>query len=222
MKNKRKLSSRLFSNKLVKKLMVTTCSIISISTFSHTAILPLTVNAAELTDEFLQQDRKKALQNYIEQFHGGYIYQDGILIHKPNLNEHQYDKYSNPTHLETATPDQHLFTNSTQTDLNNIVTANNPNIQTDNSQNGEINKQKDIDKIFYLEGVINVTNSNGTFCRLYSFSNDGTPKPITNRALSNGTLWYTDQYREINNEFYSRVATNEWVKNTYITTFSAR
>jgi len=56
------------------------------------------------------------------------------------------------------------------------------------------------------KGVI--TTNGGSFKRLYTI--DG--KVVTNRGLSTGSKWFTDQYATINGEKMLRVATNEWVK----------
>ena len=64
---------------------------------------------------------------------------------------------------------------------------------------------------------IRVNNANGSFVPLVAFQNDGSTKQISDRALANKTLWYTDQVKSYNGVEYRRVATNEWVANSYVT-----
>jgi len=64
---------------------------------------------------------------------------------------------------------------------------------------------------------IRVNNSKGNFVPLVAFQNDGSVKNISDRALANNSLWYTDQVKEYNGLQYRRVATNEWVDNGYVT-----
>lgn len=64
--------------------------------------------------------------------------------------------------------------------------------------------------------TIKVNNANGNYVKLYAFGNDGTPTTITNRGLANKTPWYTDQTKTYNGHTYYRVATNEWVEDTYL------
>lgn len=63
--------------------------------------------------------------------------------------------------------------------------------------------------------AIRVNNTNGTYVPLVRVNNDGTTEPIRNRALANNTLWYTDQSKSLDGITYHRVATNEWVAETY-------
>lgn len=64
--------------------------------------------------------------------------------------------------------------------------------------------------------VISVNNKNGGFVSLVAFDSNGTASKITNRGLANNTPWYTDQTRSYNGHTYYRVATNEWVEDTYL------
>ncbi|MCS6109293.1 N-acetylmuramoyl-L-alanine amidase, partial [Clostridium botulinum] len=61
---------------------------------------------------------------------------------------------------------------------------------------------------------IRVNNFKGSFVPLVAFQNDGSVKNISDRALANNSLWYTDQVKEYNGLQYRRVATNEWVEDT--------
>jgi len=63
--------------------------------------------------------------------------------------------------------------------------------------------------------VITVNNPNGNFVKLFAFDSNGTPTTVTNRGLANRTPWYTDQTKTYNGHTYYRVATNEWVEDTY-------
>jgi len=63
--------------------------------------------------------------------------------------------------------------------------------------------------------VIHVNNPNGSYVPIVAFNNNGTVTDIKNRALSNNTDWFTDQTKSYNNVNYHRVATNEWVAETY-------
>jgi hypothetical protein len=61
--------------------------------------------------------------------------------------------------------------------------------------------------------VDNLKNINIEYCPLYGFSTDtGKVFNISNRALANGTKWYSDQIKTYDGVKYYRVATNEWVK----------
>ena len=62
---------------------------------------------------------------------------------------------------------------------------------------------------------IKVNNRNGSFVPLVAFNSNGTTSQISDRALANNTLWYTDQVKQANGVTYHRVATNEWVAETY-------
>ncbi|WP_195701813.1 glycoside hydrolase family 73 protein [Companilactobacillus futsaii] len=64
--------------------------------------------------------------------------------------------------------------------------------------------------------TISVNNTNGSYVPLVAFNSDGSAKKITNRALANNTPWYTDQTKSYNGHTYYRVATNEWVEDTYL------
>lgn len=60
-------------------------------------------------------------------------------------------------------------------------------------------------------GIIRVKATDWSYVILYKLNNDGTMSKISNRALSNGSDWQTDQTKDINGVKYYRVATNEWV-----------
>ena len=66
--------------------------------------------------------------------------------------------------------------------------------------------------------VVRVVNKNGDlYVPLVGFSTtDGKIFDITNRALSNGTPWYSDQVKKYAGVTYYRVATNEWVEASYL------
>lgn len=64
--------------------------------------------------------------------------------------------------------------------------------------------------------VIKVNNKSGNYVGIVAFNDDGSTKNISNRALANNTDWYTDQTKTYNGHTYYRVATNEWVQDTYL------
>lgn len=69
-------------------------------------------------------------------------------------------------------------------------------------------------KTFYE--VIEVRSKSNSYCPLVGFSTDtGMIFNISNRALANNTEWYSDQIKTYDGAKYFRVATNEWVKDTY-------
>lgn len=63
--------------------------------------------------------------------------------------------------------------------------------------------------------TIRVNNKSGDYVPLVTFHNDGSTSQIRNRALANDTLWYTDQVKVAAGVTYHRVATTEWVAETY-------
>lgn len=63
--------------------------------------------------------------------------------------------------------------------------------------------------------VITVNNPKATYVPLVTFKADGTLEQVGNRALANNTPWFTDQSKTVNGVVYHRVATNEWVSETY-------
>lgn len=63
--------------------------------------------------------------------------------------------------------------------------------------------------------TIRVNNPDNVYVPIVSFNADGTTKPVKNRALANNTDWYTDQVRQSNGVTYHRVATTEWVAETF-------
>ncbi|TGD25147.1 hypothetical protein EGT49_01445 [Companilactobacillus suantsaicola] len=66
-------------------------------------------------------------------------------------------------------------------------------------------------------GVVTVNNRGGSYVRLLALQADGTYQLITNRGLANNTDWKTDQKKVVNGHTYYRVATNEWVQDSYVT-----
>ncbi|WP_191988031.1 hypothetical protein [Companilactobacillus hulinensis] len=69
-------------------------------------------------------------------------------------------------------------------------------------------------KTFYEN--VTVKNKNGSFCPLVAFSKTtGEISDVKNRGLSNNTKWYSDKIKTYDGAKYYRVATNEWVKDTY-------
>lgn len=93
--------------------------------------------------------------------------------------------------------------------LNNIISTYNLTQYDGNAQtnSGSQDTQK---------GVITVRNSASPYVKLLALQSDGTYSVITNRALGNNTPWQTDQTRVLNGHTYYRVATNEWVQDTYV------
>ena len=67
--------------------------------------------------------------------------------------------------------------------------------------------------------VIRVNNPNSAGVQLVSFNDTrSVATPITNRMLGNNTNWLTDETnKDVNGVSYHRVATNEWVQDSYIT-----
>lgn len=64
--------------------------------------------------------------------------------------------------------------------------------------------------------VIKVRNDSSTYSPLVGFSEEtGKIFSLTNRALGNNTEWYSDKIKTYDGAKYYRVATNEWVKDTY-------
>lgn len=64
--------------------------------------------------------------------------------------------------------------------------------------------------------VVTVRNDNGNFCPLVAFSTKtGEIYNLSDRALGNDTDWYSDKIKTYDGAQYYRVATNEWVKDTY-------
>lgn len=64
--------------------------------------------------------------------------------------------------------------------------------------------------------LLTVRNKNGSFCPLVAFSTStGEIYNLEDRALGNNTEWYSDKIKTYDGARYYRVATNEWVKDTY-------
>lgn len=72
---------------------------------------------------------------------------------------------------------------------------------------GDVNAQND--------HIIKVNNLHAAYVPLVNITNNNQIVPITNQGLANGSIWYTDQSKTINGITYRRVATTEWVANTY-------
>lgn len=69
-------------------------------------------------------------------------------------------------------------------------------------------------QVFYEN--VTVKNKNGSYCPIVAFSKTtGVISNVTNRALLNNTVWYSDKIKTYDGAKYYRVATNEWVKDTY-------
>lgn len=64
--------------------------------------------------------------------------------------------------------------------------------------------------------VVKVRNSDSTYVRVMALQADGSMQLVDNRALGNDTSWATDQSKVVNGVTYYRVATNEWVAQTYV------
>ena len=66
---------------------------------------------------------------------------------------------------------------------------------------------------------ITVNNPNGNYVPLVSMDGDSTRftvNKVMNRALANKSPWYTDKIRVVDGVTYRRVATNEWVDQSYV------
>jgi len=63
---------------------------------------------------------------------------------------------------------------------------------------------------------ISVNDSNNSYVSIEAFNNDGTASVVKNRALANKTDWYSDKTRNYNGHTYYRVATNEWVEDSFL------
>jgi hypothetical protein len=61
-----------------------------------------------------------------------------------------------------------------------------------------------------------VNNTKSYAVPLVAFNSDGSMTK-SNRGLSNGTGWATDQSKSVNGHTYYRVSTNEWVVDSYAT-----
>jgi len=83
-------------------------------------------------------------------------------------------------------------------------------------------EKKKYEKTILMQGIVTVSNKNSSYCKLFSFSEDGSSKVITNRALANSTKWITDRYRIHDGHYYYRVATNEWVQDTVVINIGPR
>lgn len=87
-------------------------------------------------------------------------------------------------------------------------------IPTYTKSNSDLAAQNATIKTFYE--IITVRNNDANYCPLVAFSTtDGKIYDLTNRALANNTDWYSDQIKTYDGARYFRVATNEWVKETY-------
>lgn len=91
--------------------------------------------------------------------------------------------------------------------LNNVIQAYNLTQYDGTSQTNASSKPTN---------VISVNNKNASYVPLTSFDNAGNGTLITNHALANNTPWLTDQTRSYNGHTYYRVATNEWVEDSFV------
>jgi len=65
--------------------------------------------------------------------------------------------------------------------------------------------------------TLKVNNTKGSYVPLVAINADGSEVTnVRNRALANNTSWYTDKTQTIAGVTYRRVATNEWVAETYM------
>lgn len=65
------------------------------------------------------------------------------------------------------------------------------------------------------QNIIRVNNKNGNYIPIVAFAGNGKLIKLTNRALANNTVWYTDQSRVYEGVTYHRIATDEWVSGNY-------
>ena len=78
------------------------------------------------------------------------------------------------------------------------------------------NNQKTYGNIYgQSKNTIRVKNNLESYVPLVSFSNDGVATEIKDRALANGSSWYTDETKDYNGVTFHRVSTNEWVADSY-------
>ena len=94
--------------------------------------------------------------------------------------------------------------------LNNLIATYNL-TQYDNAGSAETNSGSQTNN-----HSIKVNDPNQAYVNIVAFQSDGTTKPVKNRALANNTDWYTDQTKTYNGHTYYRVATNEWVQDSYL------
>lgn len=64
--------------------------------------------------------------------------------------------------------------------------------------------------------TIKVRDADGAYVALVAFNNNGQANNVKNRALANDSSWYTDKTKNYNGHTYYRVATNEWVADSYL------
>jgi len=78
------------------------------------------------------------------------------------------------------------------------------------------NNQKTYGNIYgESKNVIRVKNNNAIYVPLVAFSGDGQMISLRDHGLANNSAWYTDQSKDYNGVTYHRVASNEWVAETY-------
>lgn len=113
------------------------------------------------------------------------------------LNDSFFASYQSPSSTSSTT--------TTTTDNSSSTTDNNSGSDATTNSGSSTNNN-----------VITVNNQNGSYIPLVAISSDGSVSTIGNRALSNNSSWQTDQTKVINGTTYYRVATNEWVADTYL------
>lgn len=65
------------------------------------------------------------------------------------------------------------------------------------------------------KNIIRVHNKFEPYVPVVAFNTDGSITEVKDRALANDSAWYTDKTRDWNGITYDRVASNEWVANSY-------
>lgn len=119
-----------------------------------------------------------------------------VLSHAQVSNLWHETKHQDPTYyFSTWGYDMDQFNALIATYYNNLKTYSNVNEDNPN--------------------IIKVRNSNGLAVPIVGFNGDGSLHDITSPELANDSAWYTDQSKEVNGVTYRRIATNEWVAETY-------
>lgn len=67
---------------------------------------------------------------------------------------------------------------------------------------------------------LSVKNDNAIFVPLVAFDQSNNKTDVKNRGLANNTPWQYDQQKDFDGHTYYRVSTNEWVMDSYVTSFS--
>ena len=177
-----------------KKPLLTSLAVLSIAATGLPLLQATNVQAADYTAEEIQEMTSE------EQ--GGYWY------------EHDFDN-THPWDGTELSPEEVQYS------------IEHPgNISPEYMHNGSFHlpesEKKKYEKTILMQGIVTVSNKNSSYCKLFSFSEDGSSKVITNRALANSTKWITDRYRIHNGHYYYRVATNEWVQDTVVINIGPR